>query len=136
MTLAAAHAAIRQRFETQWAARTPAQYPSVTFDAPDNEAWVRLNIDDAATEWASFGVPDGNTERHFGQVTVQIFVLSGEGEGEALELADVVKGIFRNWSDVSSGLRFLVPPYARQVGVDGKWYQINVVAPYQFDDFN
>lgn len=135
MTLAAAHAAIRQRFSSQWGATTPVQYPSVVFDQPET-SWVRLNIDDADTRWASYGDPGNNVERHFGQVTVQIFVPSGEGEGGALELADQVKGIFRSWSDAASGVRFLVPPYARQVGVDGKWYQINVVAPFQFDDFN
>jgi hypothetical protein len=134
VTLAAAHTAIRERFEAQWS-DTPVQMPNVEFDIPET-AWVRLNIDDASTNWASFGVPDGNTERHFGQVTVQLFTPSGEGEGLGLEYADLIKGIFRNWSDVSSGLRFLVPPFARQVGVDGKWYQINVVAPFQFDDFN
>ncbi|HEY7822452.1 MAG TPA: phage tail terminator-like protein [Acidimicrobiia bacterium] len=135
MSYEAAHSAIRQRFETVWASRTPAQMPNVKFDAPDDAAWVRLTIVQAAANWASYGDPGNNVERNTGQVTVQIFVPSGTGEGLALEYADVVKGMFRDWRDASSGLRFLVPPYARQIGVDGKWYQINVVAPFQFDDF-
>jgi len=135
MSYAAAHAAIRQRFETEWGSTTSVQYPNKKFEAPDDASWVRLNIAEATARWASFGDPDNNTERNLGQVTVQIFVASGEGEGEALELADQARSVFRSWRDASSGVRFRVPPYARVIGVDKKWYQINVVAPFQFDDF-
>ncbi|UXO93744.1 structural protein [Pseudanabaena phage Pan1] len=136
MTIDAAHTAIRQRFETLWGVTTPVQYPNVKFDAPEDAPWVRLSIIDTDARWASMGVPDSNIERHLGQVTVQIFVPSGTGEGSATEYADQVKAIFRSWRDATSGLRFLVPPYARTIGVDGKWYQVNVVAPFEFDDFN
>lgn len=136
MTIEAAHNAIRARFETQWGATTPVQYPNVKFESPDESPWVRVAIIDADANWASMGVPGSNIERHRGQVTVQIFVPSGTGEGAATEYADQVKAIFRSWRDAPSGLRFLVPPYARTIGVDGKWYQVNVVAPFEFDDFN
>lgn len=109
--------------------------PNVKFDAPEDAPWVRLNIADADAQWASMGDPGNNVERNRGQVTVQIFVPSGTGEGGALEYTDVVKGMFRDWRDASTGLRFLVPPYARQVGIEGKWYQVNVVAPFEFDDY-
>lgn len=141
MTYAAAHTAIRERFETQWALAfdpSPApsvQYPNVEFEAPNLDAWVRLNIAQADAEWASLGDPGNNVQRSRGQVTAQIFVPSGEGEGLALEYADVIRGIFREWRNASAGLRFLVPPYARQIGIDGKWYQVNVVAPFEFDDY-
>lgn len=134
MSSAAVHAAIRQRFETQWAAATPVQYPNREFTIPD-ETWVRLNIVTAAAEWAGMGDPGNNPERNFGQVTVQIFAASGEGEGEGLGLSDTIKTVFRSWRDTASGVRFEVPPYARQIGTVGKWYRINVVAPFQFDDF-
>lgn len=134
MSYAAAHAAIRQRFETEWGSTTDVQYPNKKFKTPD-ASWVRLNIAEATSRWASFGDPDNNTERNLGQVTVQIFTASGEGEGVGLELADQARSVFRSWRDASSGVRFLVPPYARVIGVDKKWYQINVVAPFQFDDF-
>lgn len=135
MSYAAAHAAIRERFEDQWGSTTPAQMPNVKFDKPDDEAWVRLTIEQTGSRWGSFGDPDNNVERNVGQVTVQIFTLVGEGEGDAIEFADQVRAIFRSWSDPTSGVRFLVPPYARQIGSGKKWYQINVVAPFQFDDY-
>ncbi len=133
MTYAVAHAAIRQRFETQWATTTAVQYPGVKFTEPA-AAWVRLNIDQASSNWASMGDPGNNIERNLGQVTVQIFAPLGEGEGVAMELADQVRAVFRSWTDAASGLRFEVPPYARKVGNDD-WYQVNVIAPFRFDDF-
>jgi hypothetical protein len=132
MSYAAAHAAIRTRMETEWSG-TPVQMPKVKFDVP-NTAWVRLNIDPSGAEWASMGDPGNNVERNLGQVTIQIFAPSGEGEGEALELSDNARAIFRSWRDAATGLRFEVPPYARNIGTQGKWYQINVVAPFKFDD--
>jgi len=137
MSYAAVHKAIRERFESEWGSTTEYQLPQVKFDPPENASWVRLNIKDAAAEWASFGDPGNNAERNFGQVTMQIFAPSGKGEGVAIELADQAKAVFRSWRDTTSGVRFLVPPYARQIGSGKKkWYQINVVAPFQFDDYS
>jgi len=136
MTLAAVHSAIRLRFENEWPwDDTPVQYPQVKFTPPDNGPWARLAITDADANWASMGDPGNNILRNVGQVTVQIFVLSGEGEGLALQRAESAMSIFRSWTDATTGLRFEVPPYARQVGTDGKWYQVNVVAPFRYDDF-
>ncbi len=129
-----AHAAIRVRFADEWGDTTPYQMPNVAFKVPSN-AWVRVTIADAGANWASYGDPGNNVERNYGQVTTQIFTESGKGEGRGLELADKVRGIFRDWRDVPSGLRFLVPPYIQTIGIDGKWHQVNVVAPFQFDNF-
>lgn len=136
MTLAIAHAAIRRRLEKMWKYDVPIQYPAVKFSIPNKKSWLRMSINDAEATWASFGVPFGNTERQFGQVMIQIFTLSGEGEGKAMDIADKLKKIYRSWEDCDSGVRFLVPPYTNQVGIDGRWYQVNFIAPFQFDNFN
>lgn len=135
MTLAARHAAIRVRFKNAWVNQPPVQLPALKFTPPDNGPWMRLVIQDSGASWASMGDPGNNIARNVGQVTIQIFVPSGEGEGLALEIADLAMAVFRSWSDATTGLRFEVPPYARQVGIDGKWYQVNVVAPFRFDDY-
>lgn len=134
MTLSARHAAIRTRFKDFWAGQPPTQFPNQKFTPPDNSTWMRLVIQDAGADWASMGDPGNNIVRNVGQVTVQIFAPSGDGEGLALEIADLALAVFRSWRDATTGLRFEVPPYVRQIGPDGKWYQINVVAPYRFDD--
>lgn len=135
MSLSARHSAIRVRFKDAWDGQPPYQEPSQKFTPPDNGPWMRLVIQDAGAQWASMGDPGNNIARNVGQVTVQIFVPSGEGEGDALAIADLAMVAFRSWNDAASGLRFEVPPYARQIGTEGKWYQVNVVAPYRFDDF-
>ena len=135
MTYAVAHKAIRRRFETEWGSTSSVQWPNKKFIIPEI-TWVRFTIVDSASNWASMGDPDNNVQRNLGQVIVNIFTLKGEGEGESTELADKVKDVFRSWNDSESGVRFVVPPYARQVkGADKKWYQVNVVAPFRFDDF-
>lgn len=136
MTYVIANGAIRVRFEDRWDARTPAQMPNKKFSIPTSGCWVRLKIANTGADRASMGDPGNNVERNIGQVTVQVFAPAGDGEGAALELADVVRDIFRDWVDNASGVRFRVPPYARQIGADGKWYQVNVIAPFEFDDFN
>lgn len=133
MTLVAAHSAIRTRFATQWGVTTPIQWPNQKFDAPDADPWVRFTIADADAKWASMGVPGNNIARNRGQVNIQIFTPSGEGEGRSLEYADQAKTVFRSWRFPGAGLRFLVSPYARTIGIDGKWHQVNVVAPFEFD---
>lgn len=134
MSWAAVHSAIRTRFETEWAGRTPAQMPKVKFDKPEDSAWVRLAIQPASSNWASMGDPGNNVERNRGQVTLQIFTPSGEGEGEMLELIENARAVYHSWCDTVSGVRFEVPSYPVDVGVSGKWYQVNVIAPFRFDD--
>jgi hypothetical protein len=79
------------------------------------------------------GAPGNNIERNRGQVVIQIFTPSGEGEGRSVEYADQAKAVFRSWKFPSAGLRFLMSPYARTIGIDKNWYQVNVVAPFEFD---
>lgn len=136
MSVEDVHAALRQRFAAQWATATPVQYESVAFSPPDKGPWARFVIRDSTAAWASFGAPGANTERGHGQVIVQIFTPAGTGEGEALSLARKAKGVYHGYEDAAVKLSFPQPAHLTQVGVDGKWYQINVHAPYQYDLFS
>lgn len=136
MTYEAAHNAIRTRFNTQWGATTPVAWPNAEFDARKLEGtdeWVRFRIDEASASWASMGDPGSNIKRTGGQVTLNIFTLGGQGDERALELVDLIMAIFTSWEDASTRVRFRVPPYARTVGNSGKWYQVNVIAPFERD---
>jgi len=140
MSISQVHAAIRVRFNSVWTARTPIHWPNTPFDTPSateilGEAWCRISITATGAQWASFGDPGNNTERTSGVVTVQIFTEAGTGTNESLTLAEVAVAAFRNYEDTVSGTRFLVPPSVRQIGVDGKWYQTNVVSPFIADDY-
>lgn len=134
MTWESQHNALRDRFDTQWANTTPIAWPNVTFDPPDAAAWVRFVATDATARTASFGDPGNNVHRHTGLLTLMIFVPVNTGDKEALELADQASAIFRGWQDAASGLRFRQPPFVRQVGPDRKWYQVNVLCPFERDE--
>lgn len=136
MSYELAHNAIRTRFVTLWGEITPIAFDNAKFETPANNNppdWVRLAIADSGAFQRSMGDPGNNVFRHTGIVTTQIFVKAGRGDREALQYADTAAGIFRGWEEPAVGLRFRVPPYVRQVGVDGNWYQINVLAPFERD---
>lgn len=130
------HKAIRERFDDQWADTLASVHNNVDF-TPDKTAtqngYVRVTIADAAAIWASMGAPGSNVQRNAGLVTLSVFTPSGNGDALALAYADQLAAIFRSWSHSASGVRFRVPPYVRQIGKNGKWYQLNVLAPFERD---
>lgn len=132
MTYEAQHNAIRTRFNTQWASTTPIKWANVPFDPPNDDAWVELSVGDAGAIQASMGDPGNNTYRHTGAVTVMIFTPSGQGDKEALELADQAAAVFRAWQ--SGGILFRPAPFIRRIGTKDNWFQVNVVCPFQRDD--
>jgi hypothetical protein len=95
---------------------------------------VRFHIDDAGAAWGSFGDPGNNVARHVGQVVISLFVPASAGDGPALDLADQAAAVFRGWA--AAGIRFRDPPYVRQVGVSGKWFQLNVLAAFERDSLH
>lgn len=135
MSYAAQHAAIRERFNDQWADRTPVAWPNVDFTPPNNAAWCRLSINDGDSEHRSMG-GDTNIHRHFGTVFVMCFAPVAGGDAASLSNADFACGIFRGWEHTSSGVYFRRPPFVRSLGIDGeKWYQVNVSARFERDTF-
>lgn len=139
MTYEAAHNAIRTRFNTQItvAQSIATAWPNAEFDDRKLSTlteWVRFRIDEATAQWASMGDPGNNINRTRGEVSVSVFTEAGTGDERALEIADLITAAFISWEDAATRIRFLVPPYVRPVGPDGKWYQINVIAPFERDD--
>lgn len=107
------------------------QHDSAFTSAEDvyKEAWVRLNIMWGAANQVSMGSTP--LHRTTGTVIVQIFIPIGRGEGTAYLIADEVADFFRRKR--TSGMLFR-SPYPRRVGPDeGKWWQLNVVVPFQYD---
>lgn len=139
----------------------PIQWPAIKFITPEIGEWLRFTIIDGPARWAGFGVIDESSkvallERHTGQVVISTFSEDGLGEGRALVLSREIHDILHGWSvtppvvyaHLPSGsggnpsvvpdpyvrLRFPEPSFNRQVGSDGKWYQINTIQPFVFDD--
>lgn len=127
--------ALRTRFSTQYALGTnhPVAYPNAEFTQPVDSPWLRFVVQDTEARQASMGDPGNNFYRHPGLVTVMIFTPLNQGDAEALQIADEVAAIFRNWQDPTTRVFFRRPPYVRRVGAESKWYHVNVLCPFERD---
>ena len=125
MSFEAERTIIENRLETLWL-DTPVSYDNITFNEPNNKAWIRLNILNGATEYRALQYK----KRYNGIINVQIFVPVKSGTAIARKYADAVCSIFDStffdtvYCDVAS---------VTIVGADAKWYQINVDTPYWRD---
>lgn len=129
MSYASEAAAIRTRFNTEWASATPIAWPNVTFTPPSGEPWVRLSILPAGADQTTMGNVGSATFWYDGTVNVQVFTPANEGDGEARTLAEQVCAIFRS---VEAGGIIYDTPYTTPIGNDGSgWFGINVWAPYR-----
>lgn len=132
MSYEAEHNALRGRFGTQWGATTPIAWANADFKPTDDAAYVRFSIINSDANQQCFGDAT-NVYRFPGLVIVQIFAPISKGDKEALQLADQAANVFRNWSDVSTGIRFLVPPTVKTIGTERNWHQVNVLTPFTRD---
>ncbi len=133
-------------FKTQWDAYTPAVVPGgvvpVVYyegigkpDRPDPTlAWAQTTIRHASGSQATLS--DSAGKRRFekiGLVTVQVFAPLTSGVAFGGELAKVAKAAFEGRS-TASGVWFRNVRIV-EVGLDGPWYQWNVVGEFRYDEF-
>jgi hypothetical protein len=137
MTYEAGNGAILARFNTVWGTTTPIKWPNASFTPPVNGAWVAINIIDADAFNASFGDPGNNLSRHLGTIAVMIFTPLNTGNQLAYQLADQAAAVFRNWTDVTTRVKVRVAPFVRPATdqSERKWFQMNMVVPFERDDF-
>lgn len=136
MTYEAQDNAIRTRFSTVYAGGTnhPVAYPNAEFKTqPVDDVWLRFVMQDAGANQISMGDPGNNFHRHTGLLTFMIFTPLNQGDAEALQVADEVAAIFRGWQDPTTRVFFRQPPFVRRIGADGKWYQVNLLCPFERD---
>jgi len=116
---------IENRLEVNWLT-TPIAWGNITFNPPNNDSWVRLNIMNGSTEYRAINYK----KRYNGIINIQIFVPLKTGTSVARDYADTMAEIFDSKlfdsivCDVAS---------VTEVGADAKWYQINVDTPYWRD---
>lgn len=125
---------LRQRFADQWGTTTPIAWPNVDFTPTPGQSFVRFWVTDAGASQVSMGDPGNNIYRHSGTLYIMIFTPAGQGDEEALKLADQAAAIFRGWQPQGTGLRFLHAPYVRRAGLEQTWYHLNVLVPFQRDE--
>ena len=130
-TLNEAESAVRAYFNNAWAKTTAIAWPDSDFKKPNNESWVRFNMNESFGKQSSMGAPSNNRFRHEGIIILQIFTPQGNSSLNARALADSAISIFLGKE--ANGIRFF-DVTANTIGNDGHgWHQINVLISYQFD---
>lgn len=129
MSYATEATAIRTRFYAQWGSTTSVAKPNVDFTPPDEESWVRLEIEPSGADQTTMGDAASATYWYDGTVTVQVFTPKNTGDNAARTLAEQVCAIFRN---VEADGIIYDTPYTTTAGMtDNGYYQLNVWAPYR-----
>jgi hypothetical protein len=129
-------AAIRSRFNTQWAGATTIAWDNVAFTPPTGTPWVRVSIRPSDAYQASIGTTGARTFRDEGLIFIGVFVPENEGEGEAWTLAESAADIFRGVT--AAGVVYSGPagdaPRVEVLGPDGSgWFQVQVRVYYRAD---
>ena len=95
--------------------------------------WARVTLRHTFGDQASLASVGGVRRwRRDGLVTVQIFIPLGEGLSEGYSLAKTVVDAFEGTATASSV--WFRNVRVNEVGSDGEWYQVNVLADFTYDE--
>lgn len=132
-------------FKTQWDAETPAvnggnvprvEWPGVDSGSPPpaGAAWARIVVRHATSRQTTFGETGNRRFTRPGLVTVQVFAPTADGIGLSLaeKLAIIARDAFEG-RGTASGIWFRNVRIT-EIGPDGTWYQMNVLAEFQYDE--
>jgi hypothetical protein len=107
----------------------PIIYDNELEEPPSSGRWVRFAVLDSFAEHTRFG---GEIHRRqYGEAVASIYTPIGEGNGDALEIINDIKGIFKD--DTVDGVVFQQPSVETR-GVEQRWWRIDLICPYYFDD--
>jgi len=140
-TLAAARDEILLHFTTKWDAGTPPipllLYDDKHRDLPADAPYARITVSHNVFSQVTLGGKvaqgsGGSRFRRFGVVTVQVFTVSGDGLTNADVLVDLALDAFEGENTGSDKVEFR-NARANEIGQDGPWFQVNVVAEFTYD---
>lgn len=124
---------LRNEFRTNWDGVTyPVAWPNAPFTIPDPESttgWVRWQIIPGTGQRQDLGGTHG--VEHVGLVIVQVFTKAHAGKKANDDLLDDADEIYFNFRSTDGGFHIrTLDSYVNTIGVDGAWYQQNLVVPY------
>tara|TARA_Y100000310_G_C20637482_1_gene791991 strand:- start:219 stop:1913 length:1695 start_codon:yes stop_codon:yes gene_type:complete len=104
-------------------------YDNVTEEPPDNAIWARFEVDTEYAEQTATG--HEIKARKYGRARASLHAPLDQGDGEILARADLVRALFRDVT-LDSTVVFRQPS-VRQQGVRGRWWVVDVDAPFYVD---
>jgi hypothetical protein len=135
----AAEDAILTLFKTAWdqvSPPVPAVYDNVAQEAPRaGTTWVRVQIKHnpgAGGQTTIGGAPGAKRFTRYGHVVCELFVPTGKGKSAYTNLTDTLLAIFEG-KTASFGGAFFYNVRPSEVGQDCDWFQVNVLAEFQWD---
>lgn len=127
------------KFRTAWladdtSAELPILYADIAQEIPESGAWARIAVRHNIGGAATLGGEVGNRRfRHEGIVSVQVFTEHSDGLVLSDELTTIAKDAFEG--EVTSPGRVIFRNVAiNEVGLDGQWFQVNVLAEFEYDE--
>lgn len=134
LTYAQARDEILTLFRTAWlasgsSAAIPLKYDDVSSDPPADPSWARVTVRHNTGGNDAIG---NRLRLRTGVVTVQIFTTFGEGLASADVLGKVAVDAFHG--KATSGGAWFRNVRLNEVGQDGKWFQTNVLADFEYNE--
>lgn len=129
-TQSEARESIYGAFRTGWADETPYYFDNEVVDLQQDD-WVRLVVRHNIGDQETLGPVNGRKFLRGGSVIVQVFVPLDDAMSRGDELSSLVRSIFEG--KTIDGIRFH-GVVIREVGPDSKWFQINVEAPFRYNE--
>ena len=130
MSAATKHAAIRAYFASRWTSLgdgTTVVYENLNYTPTTDTAYIAFGIRPVESAWVSPGWADS-----IGAVVIAAMTPANEGPEAAEELATTIATCLGRQKD--SGVQF-DQATVENIGPDGQgWYQVNVRAPYFYDE--
>lgn len=134
-TMNEATEAVYGKFITDWAAATAVTFDDEEFDpeAEGGNEWVRVTVRHRPSDPQTIGRTGNRRYDRVASVIVQIYtdVKTHPGRAQADARADAVKNIFEGIR--LGGLVFYEADW-REIGADGRWYQLNVEVPFSYEE--
>jgi len=101
---------------------------------PTSGAWARVDIKHNTSRKATLSNGVGMRRfRRTGLLTVQIFTPPGDGQVLSDQLTIIVKNAFEGVT-TSPGRVMFRDVWLREVGQGGNFYQVNVLAEFEYDE--
>lgn len=131
-TLNQARKSVQDKFTTDWADETIADFDNEDFDVPEPDVkWVRLVVRTKVRAQTTLGRVGNRKFSSEAAVVAQVFVPVKGGSSEADRLATKLANIFDGTR--FDGLSFLAAE-TREVGESGGFHQYNVTCSFDYED--
>lgn len=104
-------------------------------NTPDNatDSWARVTIQHDASRQTTVGHAAGSRRfRQRGLITVEIRVPTGRGHSLANKLLKIAADAYRGQTTDNGVSFFNITP--REIGNEGPWYRVDLLARFQYDE--